>query len=100
MSAPHQHLFIYDGRAMWTCACGEQHNELAVIQPPKSEVVGAAPERASLYQPPQTLVDRLRCMADALESAKPGPQARFFTRQRVAQIVLLLREAERDLLNR
>lgn len=38
---------------------------------------------------------RLGCMADAVLSAKVGPQARFFTRQTVDEIVLLLREAEK-----
>ncbi len=41
---------------------------------------------------------RLGCMADAVLSAKVGPQARFFTRERVDEIVLLLREAEKRIL--
>jgi hypothetical protein len=41
---------------------------------------------------------RLGCMADAVLSAKVGPQARFFTRERVDEIVLLLREAEKRVL--
>jgi hypothetical protein len=40
---------------------------------------------------------RLGCMADALVSAKVGPQARFFSRERVDELVLLLREAENEL---
>lgn len=41
---------------------------------------------------------RLGCMADAMVSAKVGPQARFFSRERVDEIVLLLREAEKFML--
>lgn len=41
---------------------------------------------------------RLGYMADAMVSAKVGPSARFFSRERVDEIVLLLREAERELL--
>lgn len=42
-----------------------------------------------------------RCgfMADAMVSAKVGPQARFFTRERVDEIVMLLREAEKKVLD-
>lgn len=42
-----------------------------------------------------------RCgfMADAMVSAKIGPQSRFFSRERVDEIVLLLREAEKRLMN-
>lgn len=43
---------------------------------------------------------RLGFMAEAMVSAKVGPQARFFTRERVDEIVLLLREAEKALLEK
>lgn len=46
-------------------------------------------------RPEPTLARRLGWMADAMVSAKVGPQARFFTRERVDEIVLLLREAEK-----
>lgn len=39
-------------------------------------------------------------MADAMVVAKVGPQARFFTRERVDEIVLLLREAEKWIVDR
>lgn len=41
---------------------------------------------------------RLGYMADAMVSAKVGPQARFFTRELVDEVVLLLREAEKTVL--
>lgn len=43
----------------------------------------------------QALSKRLGFMAEAMVSAKVGPQARFFTRQCVDEVVLLLREAEK-----
>jgi hypothetical protein len=46
------------------------------------------------------LSKRLGYMADAMVSAKVGPKARFFSRERVDEIVLLLREAEKELVNR
>jgi hypothetical protein len=49
--------------------------------------------------PPFPLHRRLGYMADAMVSAKVGPQARFFSRERVDEIVLLLREAEHALLD-
>lgn len=58
----------------------------------------AAPARAAEERTEPNLAWRLGCMADAVLSAKVGPQARFFTRQRVDEIVLLLREAERAVL--
>jgi hypothetical protein len=47
----------------------------------------------------QSLNQRLGYMADAMVSAKVGPQARFFSRERVDEIVLLLREAEKYIVN-
>ena len=41
---------------------------------------------------------RLGCMADAIASAKLGPRQRFFSQERVDEIVLLLREAEKALI--
>jgi len=38
-------------------------------------------------------------MAEAMVGAKVGPQARFYTRERVDEIVLLLREAEKRVLD-
>lgn len=38
-------------------------------------------------------------MADAMVSAVVGPKARFFSRERVDEIVLLLREAEKALID-
>lgn len=52
------------------------------------------------YGPEPTLPRRLGCMADAMVSAKVGPQARFFSRACVDEIVALLREAEKALLER
>lgn len=46
----------------------------------------------------QSLSKRLGYMADAMVSAKVGPQARFFTRECVDEVVLLLREAEKALI--
>ena len=42
-----------------------------------------------------------RCgfMADAVISAKIGPQSRFFSRERVDEIVVLFREAEKKIIN-
>lgn len=48
---------------------------------------------------PRPLPKRLGCMADALISAKVGPQARFFTRTCVDELVLLLREAEKTIMD-
>lgn len=52
----------------------------------------------NVYEPPRTLPRRLGLMAEAIVSAKVGPQARFFTRERVDEIVVLLREAEKIIL--
>lgn len=46
----------------------------------------------------RSLHRRLGLMAEAMVSAKVGQQARFFTRERVDEIVLLLREAEKRML--
>ena len=45
------------------------------------------------------LSKRLGFMADAMVSAVVGPKSRFFSRERVDEIVLLLREAEKALVN-
>lgn len=45
------------------------------------------------------LAKRLGLMADAMVSAVVGPKARFFSRERVDEIVLLLREAEKALVD-
>jgi NTP pyrophosphatase (non-canonical NTP hydrolase) len=45
------------------------------------------------------LSKRLGLMADAMVSAVVGPKARFFSRERVDEIVLLLREAEKALID-
>lgn len=42
---------------------------------------------------------RLGCMADAMISATVGPRARFFSRERVDEVVLLLREAEKRIID-
>lgn len=57
----------------------------------ESAALRSAVERQELHW-------RLGCMADALLSAKLGPRQRFFSRERVDEIVLLLREAEKALL--
>lgn len=44
------------------------------------------------------LAKRLGCMADAVVHAKTGPRHRFFTRECADEIALLLREAERWIL--
>lgn len=63
-----------------------------------SKVIKAVPATASANKPVRTLPWRLGCMAEAMVSAKVGPQARFFTRECVDEVVLLLREAERFIL--
>ena len=62
------------------------------------ESVEATVERYFGPKPEATLQHRLGWMAEAMVSAKVGPQARFFTRARVDEIVLLLREAEKAIL--
>ena len=47
----------------------------------------------------RTLRQRLGFMADAVVSAKVGPQARFFTRDCADELALLLREAEKALMD-
>ena len=56
------------------------------------------PSCAAIGRPEPTLAHRLGWMADAMISARVGPQARFFSRTRVDEIVLLLREAEKRIL--
>ena len=46
----------------------------------------------------RSLHRRLGLMAEAIVSAKVGPSSRFFSRERVDEIVLLLREAEKFIL--
>lgn len=64
--------------------------------------VGSTAELSQGVQSPpvgeKRLPWRLGCMADAMVSAKVGPHARFFSRERVDEIVLLLREAEKFIL--
>ena len=45
------------------------------------------------------VASRLGFMSDAMVSAKVGPQARFFSRERVDEIVVLMREAEKRILD-
>lgn len=49
--------------------------------------------------PPFPLHRRLGFMADAMVSAKVGPKSRFFSRERLDEIVLLLREAEKRIID-
>lgn len=49
-------------------------------------------------RPEPTLARRLGWMADAVVHAKTGPSGRFFTRDRADEIALLLREAEKHVL--
>lgn len=63
----------------------------------KSSQPAAASLLAARLDP--TLPHRLGWMADAMVSAKLGPTGRFFSRERVDEIVLLLREAEKALVN-
>jgi hypothetical protein len=53
---------------------------------------------AAIGRPEPTLARRLGWMADAVVHAKTGPRGRFFTRERADEIALLLREAERRVL--
>ena len=53
------------------------------------------PKRPSRFD----VAKRCGFMADALVGAKVGPQARFFTRERVDEMVLLLREAEKKIID-
>ncbi len=57
------------------------------------------PRCAAVGRPEPTLARRLGWMADAMIGAKVGPQARFYSRERVDEIVLLLREAEKRILD-
>jgi hypothetical protein len=59
----------------------------------------ACPGCAAIGRPEPTLARRLGWMAEAMVGAKVGPQARFYTRERVDEIVLLLREAEKWIVN-
>ena len=72
----------------WRCAL--EASDVRALDAAVEKVFGSRPE--------PTLARRLGWMADAMVSAKVGPQARFFTRERVDEIVLLLREAERRIL--
>lgn len=45
------------------------------------------------------LSKRLGLMANALVGAKVGPSARFFTRECVDEMVLLMREAEKRIID-
>lgn len=69
---------------------GERQDPRGVRNQPASAPVPGKPE--------PTLVRRLGWMADAVVHAKTGPKGRFFSRERADEIALLLREAERFIL--
>jgi hypothetical protein len=52
-----------------------------------------------MSEPQAKLSRRLGYMADAVVSAKVGPRSRFFSQECVDDIVLLLREAEKYIMN-
>ena len=60
--------------------------------------VERCPGCARTGRPEPTLARRLGWMADAMVHAAVGSTSRFYSRERVDEIVLLLREAEKRIL--